>query len=170
MSLLTYRSAESPIGALTFWGNDGVLRGLFMEDQRYAPVSHDSWREDQDGFARAVEQIGEYFAGGRRMFDFPMEPGGTTFQRRVYDALARIPYGETRSYGQVATDLGRPGAARAVGHANGRNPIAIVVPCHRLVGSTGALTGYGGGLDRKRWLLGHERAVAADNGQRAGDG
>ena len=169
MSVRTYRSVESPLGGLTFWGHDGVLRGLFMADQRYAPA-HDGWREDPNGFAQAVEQIGGYFAGERRTFDFPMETGGTPFRRLVYDALVHIPYGETRSYGQLATDLGCPGAARAVGHANGHNPIAIVVPCHRLVGSTGALTGYGGGLERKRWLLEHERAVAAGNGDHAGDG
>ena len=105
----------------------------------------------------AVEQLEAYFAGERREFDLELEPVGTNFQRRVWEALLTIPYGETRSYGQIAEQIGSPGASRAVGLANGHNPIGIIVPCHRVIGANGSLTGYGGGLDRKRALLELER-------------
>jgi len=105
---------------------------------------------------RAAAQLAEYFAGARRDFDVPLAPRGTGFQQRVWRELAKIPYGQTRSYGELARSLGRPTASRAVGAANGRNPISILVPCHRVVAGTGALTGYAGGLAAKRWLLEHE--------------
>ena len=104
-----------------------------------------------------ISQLGEYFAGERTRFDLALAPAGTRFQRAVWAALRTIPYGETRTYTEQAVAVGRPSAVRAVGAANGRNPIAIVVPCHRVVGADGSLTGFGGGIDRKRWLLAHER-------------
>jgi methylated-DNA-[protein]-cysteine S-methyltransferase len=109
---------------------------------------------------RAADQLAEYFAGTRSAFDLALAPRGTEFQRSVWHALCAIPAGETRSYGELAHSLGRPLASRAVGAANGANPISIIVPCHRLIGSTGALTGYAGGLGTKRWLLAHERSHA----------
>lgn len=111
--------------------------------------------------ARAAAQLAAYFAGERRDFDLPLAPQGTPFQQRVWDALLAIPYGAVRSYGDVARAIGRPAASRAVGAANGRNPIAIIVPCHRVIGASGQLTGYGGGLPTKRWLLEHEQRHAS---------
>ena len=105
-----------------------------------------------------VEQLEAYFAGSRQTFDVPLALAGTDFQRRVWEGLLEIPYGHTMSYGELARRVGRPGASRAVGLANGRNPVAIIVPCHRVIGANGTLTGYGGGLDRKVWLLDHERS------------
>src|ERR1700742_4477033 len=125
---------------------------LRMVDQTYEP-SHDGWEPDHDAFPEAVEQLHAYFAGGRTEFDLELNLVGTAFQRRVWAALLTIPYGETRSYGEIAQQIGSPGASRAVGLANGHNPIGIIVPCHRVIGSNGSLTGYGGGLDRKRALL-----------------
>jgi methylated-DNA-[protein]-cysteine S-methyltransferase len=112
-------------------------------------------------FAEAVEQLEEYFAGRRTAFDVSMRPVGTAFQQRVWKALRAIPYGQTSSYGQIAEKIGRPAASRAVGAANGRNPIGVIIPCHRVVGSTGHLTGYGGGLERKRFLLDFEQDVVS---------
>jgi methylated-DNA-[protein]-cysteine S-methyltransferase len=109
----------------------------------------------------AEAQLAEYFAGARRTFDLDLDPAGTDFQMRAWSALRRIPYGQTISYGEQAAELGEPGAARAVGAANGRNPLSIVVPCHRVVAASGALTGFAGGLDTKAWLLDHERTVLA---------
>lgn len=108
-----------------------------------------------------VTQLGEYFAGHRVDFDLPLVPAGTPFQQKVWMALRDIPYGRTMSYGEIALELGQPTASRAVGLANGRNPLAVIVPCHRVIGSNGSLTGFGGGLERKRWLLDHERTVLA---------
>jgi methylated-DNA-[protein]-cysteine S-methyltransferase len=110
---------------------------------------------------RAAVQLGEYFAGTRRVFDLDLDPAGTDFQLRAWQALRGIPYGRTLSYGEQAAELGDPGAARAVGAANGRNPLSIVVPCHRVVAASGALTGFAGGIDTKKWLLDHEQAVLA---------
>jgi methylated-DNA-[protein]-cysteine S-methyltransferase len=115
---------------------------------------------DQAVLDRAAEQLGEYFAGTRRVFDLPLARTGTPFQRGVWARLDAIPFGARRSYGDLAKELGSPGASRAVGAANGKNPIAIVVPCHRVIGSDGSLTGYAGGEDRKRWLLDHEARIA----------
>jgi methylated-DNA-[protein]-cysteine S-methyltransferase len=117
-----------------------------------------AWIRDDDAFGEAVDQIRRYFAGELTDFDLRLEPRGTEFQRRVWDALRAIPYGERRSYGELARSIGRPGAARAVGAANGANPIALVVPCHRVIGWNGDLAGFGGGLERKRLLLDLEAA------------
>ena len=145
-------TVESPIGELTLASDGEALTGVYMTDQRHRPELP-AGGDDDDVLAAAREQLAEYFAGARHAFDLPLRPAGTPFQRAVWEALREIPYGETAGYGELARRLGRPGAARAVGLANGRNPWSIVVPCHRLLGDRGALTGYGGGLPRKRFLL-----------------
>jgi methylated-DNA-[protein]-cysteine S-methyltransferase len=147
-----YRTIDSPIGPLTLAGRRHVLTNLRMVDQTYEPNRAD-WLPDDGAFPEAVDQLGEYFAGERTDFDLELSMAGTEFQRRVWRALTTIPYGETRSYGEIADQIGAHGGARAVGLANGRNPIAIIVPCHRVIGASGSLTGYGGGLGRKRALL-----------------
>lgn len=156
MSVIQFRSVDSPVGLLTLAGRDGRLMHLRMVDQTYEP-SHDGWDLDDSAFPDAVEQLESYFAG--ELFDFELELDmvGTSFQRNVWAALLTIPYGETRSYGEIAGQIGSPGASRAVGLANGHNPIGIIVPCHRVIGANGSLTGYGGGLDRKRALLALEK-------------
>ena len=151
-----YRIIDSPIGPLTLAGVGPTLQHLRMVDQTYEPDRAD-WVRDDTAFADAVAQLEDYFAGQLTSFDLELELIGTAFQRRVWTALQTIPYGETASYGQIAEQIGSPGAARAVGLANGHNPISIIVPCHRVIGSNGSLTGYGGGLDRKRALLDLER-------------
>lgn len=154
------RTIPSPLGALLLVGDGVRLTGLFMTNQRHHPVIV-SPTEDPEAFPDAVDQLGEWFAGERRHFDLTLAPRGSAFQREVWDVLRQIPFGATMTYGEVAAKVGRPGSARAIGAAVGRNPIGIVVPCHRVVGASGALTGYAGGLDRKQWLLAHERAVSA---------
>lgn len=154
---MTYqRIIDSPIGPLTLAGEDGKLRHLLMLDHAHAPV-RTGWRRDDTAFADVVEQLGAYFAGDLMEFDLPYEMVGTDYQRRVWTALLTIPYGQTRSYGELADQIGSPKASRAVGLANGRNPISIIVPCHRVIGANGNLTGYGGGIERKRALLDLER-------------
>lgn len=154
--MIHYRTIESPIGPLALAGPGRVLTNLRMLDQTHEPNRTD-WVPDDRAFPDAVEQLDAYFAGERTDFDLELGLAGSEFQQRVWQALLTIPYGETRSYGQVAQQIGANGSARAVGLANGRNPIAIIVPCHRVIGATGSLTGYGGGLDRKRSLLELER-------------
>ena len=157
MISLKYRTIDSPVGPLTLAGVGRTLLHLRMADQTHEP-DRAGWESASQGtFSEAVKQIDAYFAGELTEFDLDLRMQGTDFQRRVWAALLTIPYGETRSYGVIATQIGAPGASRAVGLANGRNPISIIVPCHRVVGSTGDLTGYGGGLDRKRILLNLER-------------
>jgi methylated-DNA-[protein]-cysteine S-methyltransferase len=148
---------ESPIGRLLLTSDGTALTGLYMEPSRKAQ-STDGWVQDAavKPLAEAVRQLGEYFAGSRREFDLPLRLNGTLFQTRVWRELTEIPYGTTWSYGELAKRIDKPSASRAVGLANGRNPISILVPCHRVIGADGSLTGYGGGLDRKRWLLAHE--------------
>lgn len=153
----------SPVGPLTLVAEDGQLTGLYMDAQRYRPGS-DTFGTGGDPadtpFAAARQQLAAYFAGQLRSFDLPLAPAGTDFQRRVWSALRAIPYGTTWSYGELARHVGSATASRAVGLANGKNPIALVIPCHRVIGSDGSLTGYGGGLDRKRFLLELETGVA----------
>ena len=150
---------ESPVGELLVLGDGEALSGLYLDGQRDFSAPGPGWVRDDERLAPVAAQLREYFEGSRRGFELPLAPTrGSVFQRRVWGELEQIPYGETRTYGELASRLGLPNAARAVGHANGRNPISIVVPCHRVVGSTGALTGYGGGLERKRWLLEFEAA------------
>ncbi|WP_151770156.1 methylated-DNA--[protein]-cysteine S-methyltransferase [Streptomyces abyssomicinicus] len=153
---------ESPYGVLTLVADDGVLCGLYMTEQRHRPGEETFGTRvgvDEEPFPAAVEQLEAYFAGELREFDLPLRMNGTAFQRSVWERLRAIPYGETRSYGQLAAELGSPGASRAVGLANGRNPVGIIVPCHRVIGAGGSLTGYGGGLERKERLLAFERGA-----------
>jgi methylated-DNA-[protein]-cysteine S-methyltransferase len=157
MSVIQFRSVDSPVGLLTLAGRDGRLMHLRMVDQTYEP-SHNGWTPDDGAFPDAVEQLESYFAGELFDFELDLDLVGTPFQRSVWAALSTIPYGQTRSYGEIAAQIGSPGAFRAVGLANGHNPIGIIVPCHRVIGANGSLTGYGGGIDRKRALLGFERS------------
>lgn len=150
---MTWSTVDSPIGELTVVAEDGALVGLYMTGHRPAPDPESFGERVDDALPAATAQLAEYFAGERTAFDLPLAPHGTAFQQAVWAALRDIPYGETRSYGELAAALGRPGASRAVGLANGRNPISIVVPCHRVVGAGGKLTGYAGGMERKSWLL-----------------
>ena len=156
MEALQSRTVDSPVGPLTLAGRDGRLRHLRMVDQTYEP-SHDGWEGDEAVFGDAVAQLEAYFAGDLVDFDLELDLIGTEFQRRVWTALLTIPYGQTRSYGEIALQIGSAGASRAVGLANGHNPIGIIVPCHRVIGANGSLTGYGGGLSRKKQLLEMER-------------
>jgi methylated-DNA-[protein]-cysteine S-methyltransferase len=153
---IRFRTVDSPVGLLTLAGRDDRLMHLRMVDQTYEP-SREGWECDPTAFSDAVEQLDAYFAGDLMTFDLDLDLNGTAFQRRVWEALTTIPYGETRSYGEIARQIDAPGAFRAVGLANGHNPIGIIVPCHRVIGSNGGLTGYGGGIDRKRMLLGMEK-------------
>jgi methylated-DNA-[protein]-cysteine S-methyltransferase len=149
-----YTSIDSPIGELLLLGDGNALRGLYMQDGRKPVKIASRWERSEAPFADVREQLQEYFAGERTTFDdLPLALDGAQFERRVWRALQDIPYGETASYGEIARRVGRPDAARAVGLANGRNPIAVIVPCHRVIGANGALVGYGGGLERKRLLL-----------------
>ncbi len=156
----THVTVPSPVGPLTIVAEGGKIAGLYMDAQRHAP-SPDAFGSPADParepFAAAAAQLTAYFAGQLTEFNLPLSPAGTDFQRKVWAGLQAIPYGQTLSYGELARRLGRPAASRAVGLANGRNPIAIVVPCHRVIGADGSMTGYGGGLDRKRFLLALER-------------
>jgi methylated-DNA-[protein]-cysteine S-methyltransferase len=157
VAVLTMVRVRSPIGTLRLYAAIDQLVGLYLPD-RPAP---DAVEGPSRVLGEAAAQLAEYFAGRRREFSLALAPSGTGFQQQVWEALMRIPYGETRSYAELARALGRPAAPRAVGAANGRNPISIIVPCHRLIGADGSLTGYGGGLPAKRWLLDHEAAGAA---------
>ncbi|MGA2842418.1 MAG: methylated-DNA--[protein]-cysteine S-methyltransferase [Steroidobacteraceae bacterium] len=153
-----YTTIDSPIGRLLLHSDGAALTGLYMDVPAHLPRGMDAWVEDRNAgpLPETIRQLGEYFAGRRREFDLPWRLHGTEFQQRVWNALMEIPYGATWSYGELAKRLGNPNASRAVGLANGRNPISILVPCHRVIGADGSLTGYGGGLERKRWLLAHE--------------
>jgi methylated-DNA-[protein]-cysteine S-methyltransferase len=146
----------SPLGELLVARDEVGLTALYLSTGRHSTEPETGWVRDDDAFADAGVQLAEYFAGTRRTFDLPLHPSGSPFQLRAWQALREIPYGETVSYGAQAVRLGTPTAFRAVGSANGQNPISIIVPCHRVIGANGSLVGYGGGLDAKRWLLQHE--------------
>jgi methylated-DNA-[protein]-cysteine S-methyltransferase len=152
-----YTTIDSPIGELLLVGDGETLSGLYMQDGRKPKRIATDWSESAAPFADLKRQLEEYFAGERTSFDMKLAPEGAPFELEVWHALEAIPYGETVSYGEIARRVGQPGAARAVGTANGRNPIAVIVPCHRVIGADGSLTGYGGGLERKRLLLELER-------------
>lgn len=155
-------TVPSPIGPLTLAAVDGVLCGVYMAEHRHAPAFDTLGERDDDILAEAVRQLDAYFAGELTAFDVPTAPViGTPFQQRVWAALAEIGYGQTASYGDLARAIGQPTASRAVGMANGRNPLSILVPCHRVIGSDGKIVGYGGGADRKRFLLDFERSTLA---------
>ena len=155
---------DSPVGPLTLVAADGALVGLYMTEQRHRPPGEEfgepAGDPDDEPFAAAAAQLREYFDGQRTEFDLRLALKGTVVQRRVWAALQGIPYGQTVSYGQLADRIGQPSASRAVGLANGKNPVGIIVPCHRVVGADGSLTGYGGGIERKRYLLDHEQRVS----------
>lgn len=154
-----YSILPSPVGDLTLTSDGKALTAVYFDAPKYGPTSTDGWIRDDALLANARRQLDEYFRGDRTTFDLALAPSGTDFQRSVWRALTDIPFAATTSYGAIAGQIGKPSASRAVGAANGRNPISIIVPCHRVVGSGGDLTGYGGGLDRKRWLLDHEAVV-----------
>jgi methylated-DNA-[protein]-cysteine S-methyltransferase len=157
--MTVHTTMGSPVGELTIVATDDGIRAILWPDDDPTRVRVADSTEDPNHpvLVAAVAQLEEYFAGERREFDLPLDPVGSEFQQRAWRELREIPYGETVSYGEQAERLGDRNKARAVGAANGKNPISIVVPCHRVVGSTGALTGFAGGLDTKTWLLDHER-------------
>ncbi|MDQ3699780.1 MAG: methylated-DNA--[protein]-cysteine S-methyltransferase [Chloroflexota bacterium] len=161
-----YTTVPSPIGDLLLVGDGFHLTGLYLPQHKGGPAIEEDWTRDEDWtsedetFALAVSQLRAYFAGELKTFALPLAPRGTPFQRSVWQALAEIPYGSTATYGQLAARIGNPTAARAVGLATGRNPLSIVIPCHRAVGTGGALTGYAGGVERKRQLLALEGVPA----------
>lgn len=152
-----YDYLDTPIGTLLLAGDGKALTLVGFPRGKERKRHESGWVQDSAPFKDARKQLGEYFAGKRKEFDLPLQPAGTEFQRRVWKALQRIPYGETVSYGEIARRIGKPTASRAVGAANGKNPIPIIIPCHRVIGSTGKLTGFGGGLPTKTKLLDLER-------------
>ena len=156
-----YARIVTPLGTLFATAVGGALTGLHYEGGRHAPEISRAWVEDRAAapLAECARQVAEYLEGKRRAFDLPLAPEGSEFQRRVWIEIARIPYGETVSYAQLARRAGAPGAARAAGAATGRNPLSIIVPCHRVVGTDGSLTGYAGGIERKTRLLEIEGAL-----------
>jgi methylated-DNA-[protein]-cysteine S-methyltransferase len=168
MSTVVCSTLDSPIGPITVAGDGEVITNVRMVDQSHPPADQSEWRVEPEAFPEALGQLEAYFDGRLTRFELPLRLEGTEFQRRVWDALLQIPYGETASYGEIAGRIGAPGAARAVGLANGRNPVGIIVPCHRVIGSDGSLTGYGGGLDRKLTLLQLERDHLATALSRSG--
>jgi methylated-DNA-[protein]-cysteine S-methyltransferase len=153
-----YQWIESPTGRLLLAADETGLRALQFAAGRTPPEVEPSWKQDDALLREPVRQLRAYFAGELHRFELPLAPQGTAFQQRVWNALLAIPFGETTSYGELARRLGNPSASRAVGLANGSNPIAIIIPCHRVIGSSGKLTGYGGGLENKRWLLDFEHS------------
>ena len=156
---MLYTSFESPIGELLAVGDGQALHGLYMQEGRTALAVRADWEPGHDAFGTVRAQLADYFDGRRTAFDLPLAMQGSPFQLRVWNALMDIPYGETISYGELARRIGHAADPRAVGQANGRNPIAVIVPCHRVIGADGSLTGYGGGLERKRLLLELEAGV-----------
>jgi methylated-DNA-[protein]-cysteine S-methyltransferase len=161
MTQVCYSTCPSPVGELLLTSSEGMLLGLSMALQqgKPAPAPEAHWRRDDAALRLARQQLEAFFAGELQTFDLPLRFSGTPFQNQVWQGLLTIPYGTTTSYAELAARIGRPGASRAVGAANGRNPIGIIVPCHRVIGANGSLTGYGGGLDRKEWLISHEASV-----------
>jgi methylated-DNA-[protein]-cysteine S-methyltransferase len=157
---LLYATLDSPIGELLALGDGRSLCGLYMQEGRKPVRIANGWEPAADAFEDVSRQLAEYFSGERRSFDVRLRMEGTPFQRQVWRALQGIGYGETISYGELAGRIGTPAAARAVGMANGRNPISVIVPCHRVIGANGTLTGYGGGIERKRLLLGLEAGAS----------
>ncbi len=156
---MLYTTIESPIGELMLAGDGEALHHLSMQGGRRPLRADAAWTRDDGAFDNLIGQLEEYFAGARQTFTVPLSLTGNPFEQRVWRALLEIPYGETTSYGEIARGIGSPDAPRAVGLANGRNPVALIVPCHRVIGADGSLTGYGGGLERKRLLLDLESGV-----------
>jgi methylated-DNA-[protein]-cysteine S-methyltransferase len=162
---VNYTHMDSPVGPILLARIEAGITHILFQNSKYPAKIHGHWRESKTGLSDAIDQLHCYFAGKHSVFDLPLAPGGTPFQKKVWTALCEIPCGETRSYGQLATRLGFPDASRAVGAANGRNPIAIVVPCHRVIGADGKLTGYAGGLNIKKALLEHEARIVKKAGE-----
>ncbi len=158
---MTYTFMESPVGRLLLAGEGATLRLLWFAEGRHGGTPRPSWIASPEAFADVRGQLQAYFAGSRTSFDVTLDPGGTPFQSRVWQALREIPYGTTVSYSELARRLDSPRAVRAVGLANGANPISIIIPCHRVIGADGSLTGYGGGLPMKRALLSLEQGQGA---------
>lgn len=163
-----YGFTDSPLARLLLVGSeDGALTGLYLagsdSDIARHPPEEPGWAPDDGRLDDARKQLDEYFSGTRKEFDLVTRPRGSEFQRAVWSEMEDIPFGQTATYGQLARRIGRPQASRAIGAASGQNPISIVVPCHRVVGGDGKLTGYGWGLDRKRWLLDHEQGFSASD-------
>ena len=161
--MICWHETDSPVGPLLLAGTAAALTRVHFQGGPHRLRPARAWRHDAAPFARALVQLGEYFRGARREFDLPLAPAGTPFQLAVWQALRAIPYGETVSYGEVAQRVGLAGGARAVGLANGANPLPIIVPCHRVIGADGSLTGFGGGLDIKRALLSLEGAACVED-------
>lgn len=166
MTATTYYSyIDGPLGRMFVQGDGHFVTGLFMPQHKRWRGPQASWQPSGAPFKAVREQLVEYFAGERQQFDVPLKLAGTQFQQRVWQELMKIPFGTTITYAELAQRVGNPNASRAVGHANGRNPISIIVPCHRVIGAAGKLTGYAGGLNKKQWLLDWEhRAIAAEHG------
>ena len=158
---MNYRYIDSPIGEILIAGDDDTLHYIGFPEGKGRIEPGAGWTRNDEAFADAARQLAEYFSGERRSFDLKLSPHGTRFQLAVLQALQCIPYGETRSYADIARAVGNPKAVRAVGAANGRNPLPIVIPCHRVIGSNGSLTGFGGGIETKRFLLHLEGRHAA---------
>lgn len=148
-----YHQIASPIGTLLVVSNGKALTGLYMADHQGGPHPNADWQRDERKFDVVCSELAAYFDGALHDFTLALEPCGTAFQKQVWNELRRIPYGETITYGELARRIGQPKASRAVGRANGQNPISIIIPCHRVIGADGTLTGYGGGLERKQRLL-----------------
>jgi methylated-DNA-[protein]-cysteine S-methyltransferase len=160
-SRIFYTTLASPVGALFLTSNGEAITELFMEKHKGGPKPMGDWRRDDALFQEAADQLRAYFAGELTEFDLPLATGGAPFQKRVWAELRKIAYGSTISYGELAQQVGNPKASRAVGAANGSNPISIIIPCHRVIGSNGKLTGYGGGIERKKFLLDFEAQTLA---------
>lgn len=156
MATIYYTHIDSPLGPLLLTSDGTALTSLTMTQHKHGVAVQPDWQQDAAPFAATQKQLDAYFAGDLHTFDLPLHAIGTAFQQRVWQALLDIPFGHTQSYGELAKRIDKPKASRAVGLANGRNPISIIVPCHRVIGANGSLTGYGGGIERKRWLLNHE--------------
>lgn len=159
MTGLSYTVMPSPVGSLLMAGDETALHFLSFPSGHKAFGPRPDWHRSEAPFGEARRQLEAYFAGDLQMFDLPLHLSGTGFQTRVWRSLANIPFGQTRTYGQIAADLGAPKASRAVGAANGNNPLPIILPCHRVIGANGKLTGFGGGLPTKEYLLRHEGAL-----------
>ncbi|MGB8699457.1 MAG: methylated-DNA--[protein]-cysteine S-methyltransferase, partial [Thermosynechococcaceae cyanobacterium] len=166
-----YTVYESPIQTLRLVSDGRSLIGLYMMSEKHRLTAQDDWVEDESvaPFLETKQQLTAYFAGTLTEFDVPLQMQGTVFQQHVWEALKSIPYGATLSYGELAQQIGQPKASRAVGLANGRNPVSIIVPCHRVIGANGKLTGYGGGIERKQWLLNHERLTRMKQSVKLGE-
>jgi methylated-DNA-[protein]-cysteine S-methyltransferase len=160
--MMYFKWMDSPVGRLLLTADGRSLTGLYLDGQKHFPAITPEWQEAEHlaPFLQTQAQLTAYFNHDRHQFDLPLAPVGTEFQQQVWQQLRHIPLGQTISYGTLAAMVGKPSASRAVGAANGRNPISIIVPCHRVIAANGKLTGYAGGLNRKQWLLRHEGAIA----------